>query len=1067
MKKVAQSIIKFRYYIIGIFLIGAIYSFTLIDDVKINYDNSKYLPTESIATIDMNYINKEIGIPSSISLMIKEISLEDAITIKNSIQAIQGIEIVLFDEDNGNFVNGNAIMTILLSEDREDTEVLINNIEDSLSEYDINISGEAANLYYQEQRILKETPIALLVTALIILVILLVTTRSYLEPLVFGAVIGIAIVINLGTNIMFNEISYITASVAAILQLGLSMDYSIMLLHSYYQEKEKTDNNQQAMINALTNSARSIASSSLTTVIGLLALVFMSFTIGTDIGLVLAKGIIISLVSVFLLLPNLILLIEKIPFNKTHKTINLSGFSLKKASKKFSLTLMITAVLLICTMFFVQTKNNYTFVDGTKYEGEEAIKDVFGSTNTFIVGLENNESLTQNELQIMNQINTKYNKEIISYLGVSNSINMPIDYTYLNEMTTNEESKMIFALYELDNNFDYSMTYEEYIETLELLLATNVGITEDDIQQLLSVITLNNYKDNTYNVAGLIAILNTMGILENTPTNNILLDTLYGLYSYDNDLIINPYMSPILYLNILQVLGSDSLSVNQLADLNTLTTSLTTLSTTLSTTVTNSEFQYLMNTSYGVTLDTATVDSLYSGYFTANQLPTVDSLTLRSLFGYIVDNQLLDAASISPLRHILQLETMSISEISRDNMIETINTIVLFADPLANEITIDDSLHSIVFINALSSLNRYEDVSIPLSSFISYISTAIAEPIFTTMVSDTLKETITTLNIQVTRLLEPTSYSMNEMSSLLSPVPNDDLTKLSNIIYASSLSSTNQLDTYKIEVQKLLTFLTSSTLIPLNKTELEEIIALQDELTSISNLITSDNVSLLVINTTFEHESKNTEEFVEFMYNEVLTNVDDDTYFIGGTVSNLEIKAYFEQDLLKINFITIGAILIILVITFQSFVIPFILVFIIEGAIWTTLSVSYILGQDIFFISYIIIGAIQLGATIDYAILLTHSYQKARRETDKSSAIKLALKKATPTIFTSGLILIIAGFSISVISSQATVVSIGSFISRGTIISVISVLVVLPSFLYTLDSFILKHDIQTLKEKRK
>ena len=97
-------------------------------------------------------------------------------------------------------------------------------------------------------------------------------------------------------------------------------------------------------------------------------------------------------------------------------------------------------------------------------------------------------------------------------------------------------------------------------------------------------------------------------------------------------------------------------------------------------------------------------------------------------------------------------------------------------------------------------------------------------------------------------------------------------------------------------------------------------------------------------------------------------------------------------------------------------------------------------------------------STIDYAIVLTHSYQKARRSIDKSSAIKVALKKATPTILTSGLILIIAGFSISIISTQSTVAFIGNFISRGTIISVIAVLVILPSFLYTLDSFILKHD---------
>lgn len=1067
MKRTAQNIIKFRYLIFGFFLAGAILSFTLIDNVKINYDNSKYLPQESVATTDMNYINEEIEIPSSISLMIEGITIEDTNSLINSIQTIDGIELVLFDESNGNFVNQNALMTLLLSNDVTDVSVIIDDIENALSSHNISISGEAANLHYQEQRLIEETPIALLVSGFIILIILLLTTRSYFEPLVFGVVIGISIVINLGTNIMFSEISYITKSVAAILQLGLSMDYSIMLLHSYYHEKDNTSNNRQAMANAITNSAKSIASSSFTTTIGLLALVFMTFTIGTDIGLVLAKGIIISLISVFLLLPNLILLIEKIPFNKTHKTIDLSRFSLRKSSKKFSLTVTITAALFICAMFLVQTNNSYTFYDATKYDGEESIKEVFGSTNTFVVGLDKNDSLIQNEEKIINKINLKYDNKITSYLGVSNSISKLIDYSYLTSMTSAENSKFIFALYALDHSYDYSMTYEQYINTLEILLEERSDINQEDIAQLVGIITLNNYKGNAYTVAELSTILDNMGILTNSQSNNSLLDTLYGLYSYDNNLIENKNISPILYLNVLQLLGSDSLSIEQQTDLNSLITSLTDLTSTLSTSVTTTEFQFFLNTTYGIPIDTPTVDSLYSNYFLLNQLPVSDSITIRSLFTFIVENQLLDEAANTSMLSVLQLENIAVTETSKDVMKDTVNTMILSSDPLANEFVIDDSLHSIVFTSSLSSLHRFTDVSIPLSSFLSYTTLALSNPNFSGLIDDDTKVTLDSINAQVTLLNQVTPLSLSEITTVLSPVPNTTLTDLSKVIYASSLSTTNQLDSYTVEAQNLITYVSSSQLIPLSTNEVDTIGSLQTELTTINNMITSDNVSLLVINTTFEHESKLTEEFVAYMYNEGLSDLEGKSYFIGHSVSNIEIKEYFEQDLLKINFITIGAILIILIITFQSFIIPFILVFIIEGAIWTTLSVSYILGQDIFFISYIIIGAIQLGATIDYAIVLTNNYQNARKQTDKKNAITLALQKTTPTILTSGLILIIAGLSISIISSQATVASIGNFISRGTVISVIAVLVVLPSFLYTLDSFILKHDKAIIKVIKK
>lgn len=1058
MRKIAKGIIKFRYVIVGIFLLGAVLCYTLMDNVTVNYDNSKYLPSDSRATIDMNYINGEIGLPSTISLMIKDISISEANTIKDSIQDIDDISVVIFDPDNGNFVDGNALMTIMLSKDVTNTEVVLDEISDTLSTYDISISGEAANLVYQQQRIIDEVPIALIASIVIILVILLLTTNSYLEPFVFMIVIGISIVINLGTNIMFDYISYITKSIVAILQLGLSMDYSIMLLQSYYREKEECSDSKEAMINAFAHSTRTIVSSSLTTVIGLLALCFMTSSIGTDIGLVLAKGIIISLISVLLLLPILILWVEKIPFNKTHKTVNISGLSLRKSSKKFSFIFTIVAVLFIFTMFFLQTKNTYSFVDATKYSGEQEIKKVFGSTNTFVVGIVNDDLLEENEQKILAQINAEYDNRIINYLGISDSLNQPLDYSALTPMVTNDESKMIFALYALDDGFDYTMTYEQYIATLETLLETNKDMNSEDIQPLLDVIQLNHIKDNSYSLEELAKLLDSLGVLESNATNTALLDSIYGLYAYNNSLISDTTVSPLLYLNVLQAVASETFTTEQAANLETLITSLGTLNQTLSSDVTQEEFQYLMASQFGASIETDTVENLYQNYFAVNQIPTSDTITLHFLLNFIVDHQLLSADMLLPIAQTLQVEQLAVSPSTMDLVVDTINTLIMAVDPSAEEIIIPDSYNSLVYVQALSALHRYDDISFPLSAFISTTQTLSTDSLFAAMMDEEITTTIATLETQMTLLHQNTVYHMSDMIAMLSPVPNAGVAQLSEAIYAISLSATNQLESYTIKAQSLLTYISNSTLIPLTASETKTVADLQEELTIIRNLISSDDVSLLIINTSFPAESEETREFIGFMYDEVLPSVDADTYFIGSSVSNLEIQDCFEQDLLRINLITIGAILVILIITFRSFIIPFILVFVIEGAIWTTLSVSYITSTDIFFICYVIIGAIQLGATIDYAIVLTHNYQTARKETDKSTALSIALKKSTPTILTSGLILIVAGGTIGLLMSQATVAEVGNFISRGAFISVIAVLIVLPSFLYTLDSFILKHD---------
>ena len=185
------------------------------------------------------------------------------------------------------------------------------------------------------------------------------------------------------------------------------------------------------------------------------------------------------------------------------------------------------------------------------------------------------------------------------------------------------------------------------------------------------------------------------------------------------------------------------------------------------------------------------------------------------------------------------------------------------------------------------------------------------------------------------------------------------------------------------------------------------------------------------------------------------------TFIAGGVMSNYDISKSFGGDLLVTNLITVFSILLIIGLTFRSFSLPVVLVLIIQGAVYAAMSVSFLMSKPIFFMSYLIASAILMGATIDYAILITEHYTKMRKTAGKLESLKAALSSSMPTVLTSGLILTIAGFIVGGISSSAAISTIGMLLGRGALAAIVLVLVLLPELLYLLDKVIQKTSFGT------
>lgn len=416
-------IIHKRKWIEKIFAIAVVLSIIALCFVRVNYDLSKYLPDDAASKTGLNVMEEEFGYPGTARVMIGEVSLYEAKLYKDRIQEVDGVNMVTwadtatdvyqselfidYDAIEDYYKDGYAVMDIIFDEDDSDpkTHNALNEIEAITGDKGY-FMGPAVQNKSLDETLTREIAIAMVMGVIMISVILCLTTTSWFEPFLFLFIMGVAIVINMGTNIFLGEISFLTFSTAAILQLAIAMDYSVFLLHSFTRERQAGVEPEQAVANAVHSSVTSILSSGATTIVGFLVLMLMRFKIGFDMGFVLAKGIVISLFTVLFLMPALLLRwgdkIEK----TAHRSFMPSFGGLGKFVFKIRYGVLILVALLVVPAFTAQNMNQFLFGNGslgsspgTKvYEDEQAINTRFGRSNLVLALIPNTNNVTERAL---------------------------------------------------------------------------------------------------------------------------------------------------------------------------------------------------------------------------------------------------------------------------------------------------------------------------------------------------------------------------------------------------------------------------------------------------------------------------------------------------------------------------------------------------------------------------------------------------------------------------------------------------------------------------------------------
>lgn len=745
MKKISSFIVKYSKIILVLFAALIVYSILSINKVNIEYSVTSYLPIETDTKKALDIMDDEFVTYGTSTILIRNITYEDAYKLKEEIVDIEGVKELKFENTEDYYKESTALFSITYTGDDEDQTSInaYNEVIEKVKGYDALVAARLVDNYADQLQ--SDINKILIYVIIIIIIVLLFTSNSVAEVLVFLIVFGVAALLNMGTNYWFGTISFISNSVCVILQLALAIDYAIILSHRFAEEKMHANNSEDAMIEALAKAISEIFGSSLTTISGLLALCCMTLKLGADLGLVLAKSIVCSMLTVFLLMPALMLLFSKAIDKTSHKNLvpKISFFG--KAILKLRFVLPVIFLALVCVCGVLSFNVNYVYA-------QDSI-DTSNPTEAMIA-----------------------NKEINRIFGSKNQfvILVPKDNNYKNEM--------------------------KVVENLE---------KEANINEITSI---SNVKLNA-----------------NGETHSL-----------------------------------------------------------------NEEINY-KDLAHFVGTDYDTAKTIFRAYCYFNSDKSKDGLTELAVF------------EANPDKYTCSILNLADCAFKYNDFIEA---------------ALGDDL---------DALDNYHDIK-------------------------------------------------------------------------------------------------------------EQINDAEDQLIGI-------NYTRVVCNITTEVEAKETFALIERLDKNIKTEVNG-AIFAGESMSAYDLNSSFSTDNLLISILTIVFVYIILIFTLKNWGIPILLVATIQGAIFINFSIPVLTNTNLYFFVYLIVSAIQMGATIDYAIVSTTRYQDLVQTMDKKTAVIETLNQVFPTIITSGVILSFAGFLINFLVSDPLISTLGLALGRGTIISILSVMCVLPLLLY-------------------
>lgn len=520
--------------IIIVFLIVTVICAGLSILVGVNYNFADYLPKDAPSTNALNVMEEEYSQPiPNIRVVVYDVSIPDALEYKEKIEKAEGVKEVtwlddsidiygpleLADQDTVEtwYKNSDALFSVTVSSDEKEKKAAVDAIREIIGD-DNAMSGTAVTDVLSPVHTSQEIQKIMLIALPIVFIILLLTTTSWFEPVLFMITIGVAIMLNRGTNLIFGEISFVTNAAGSVLQLAVSMDYSIFLLHRFAENRQEGGNVQDAMMKAVKQSMGSVLSSGLTTVTGFAALILMRFRIGPDMGYVMAKAIVFSLICVLCFLPALAISTYKLIDKTRHRAFWPDFHKFAKAVLKVRIPALILAVLLLIPCYIAQGKNDFLYGSSRVYSTNEtqmgrdllAIEDEYGPSNSLVI------LVPKGDISKEQQLNDalKADLDVTSVISYVNTVgaSIPEDFVpeeSLSQLYSEHYSRFVVSLdtEEVEDGWadkvDELHTICEKYYGDEALIAGDLASTED----LKDTITVDNTRVNILAILFVFVIL--------------------------------------------------------------------------------------------------------------------------------------------------------------------------------------------------------------------------------------------------------------------------------------------------------------------------------------------------------------------------------------------------------------------------------------------------------------------------------------------------------------------------------------------------------------------------------
>lgn len=412
--KIAKKVVQSRIWILIISVILLVISIFGYYNTRINYDILSYLPKEIDTMKGQEILKEEFHKGGFAFEVIQSKDSSKILSLQNEIEHVDGVESVIsFQKLTDNqvpstlipekwkdyFEHDDATLLAIFFKDSTSSDQTIHAVDQirQLSDDHMYLSGMSALIYDIEQLSKQEMTAYVAIAVVLTSIVLAIFMESYMIPVLFMASIGLAIIFNLGSNYFLHEISYITKSLSAVLQLGVTLDYSIFLWHSYMENRSTLTDKQEAMAKAIVDTFKSVVGGSTTTIAGFIALCFMTFTLGKDMGIVMAKGVLLGVISCVTILPSFILVFDRWIEKTTHKPIRIHVNHLSKnILKHWKIVLLCFLIVLPVSYFGYSHLNVYYNLDQTlpksllSIQANQKLDETFHMNATHMILVDNN-----------------------------------------------------------------------------------------------------------------------------------------------------------------------------------------------------------------------------------------------------------------------------------------------------------------------------------------------------------------------------------------------------------------------------------------------------------------------------------------------------------------------------------------------------------------------------------------------------------------------------------------------------------------------------------------------------